>query len=86
MLPPFGQDIYLNYFIDWWNETLLANQNKPAANQYSAAGPGGANAAANASAENAQHQNVLSGDTEMTENDNTAFGYTVHNGTGSAEF
>ena len=71
-------------FIDWWFETLLANQNKPAAaNQFNAAG---APAGGNPAAENAQHQNVLSGDAEMGDNDNTAFGYTVHNGNGAAEF
>ncbi|KAL1603960.1 transcriptional activator hap3 [Paraconiothyrium brasiliense] len=71
-------------FIDWWLETLLANQNKPAgANQFNAAGSA---AGGNPGPENAQHQNVLSGDTEMADNDGTAFGYTVHNGNGAAEF
>ena len=70
-------------FIDWWFETLLANQNKPAgANQFNAAGSA---AGGNPGPEGAQHQNVLSGDAEMGEND-TAFGYTVHNGNGAAEF
>ena len=69
--------------IDWCLETLLANQNKPAgANQFSAANPA---AGGNSGPEGAQHQ-VLSGDAEMGENDNTAFGYTVHNGNGTAEF
>jgi nuclear transcription Y subunit beta len=71
--------------IDWWHETLLANQNtKPAAtNQYNASG---ANAGANPAAENAQHANVLSGDTEMGETDNSTFGYAVHNGPTTNDF
>jgi hypothetical protein len=69
--------------IDWCLETLLANQNKPAgSNQFNAAGSA---AGGNPGAEGAQHQ-VLSGDAEMGDNDNTAFGYTVHNGNGTAEF
>lgn len=79
-------------YIDWWHETLLANQNKPPAGGFSAAGTSGAGAGANAAAggsfsqgENAQHNNVLSGDTEMADNDTTAFGYPVH-GNGSADY
>ncbi|KAK3208338.1 hypothetical protein GRF29_77g395321 [Pseudopithomyces chartarum] len=45
----------------------------------------GSAAGGNPGAEGAQHQ-VLSGDAEMGDNDNTAFGYTVHNGNGTAEF
>ncbi|KAJ4287234.1 hypothetical protein N0V90_012632 [Kalmusia sp. IMI 367209] len=74
----------LKIYLSRYRETLLANQNKPAAaNQFNAAG---AAAGGNPAAENAQHQNVLSGDAEMGDNDNTAFGYTVHNGNGAAEF
>ncbi|KAF2270680.1 hypothetical protein CC78DRAFT_573969 [Lojkania enalia] len=83
----------LKIYLSRYRETLLASQNKPPASGYAAGGTGGANAGANAATggsfqpgENAQHNNVLSGDTEMTENDNTTFGYTVHNGTGAAEF
>ncbi|KAF2682740.1 histone-fold-containing protein [Lentithecium fluviatile CBS 122367] len=73
----------LKIYLSRYRETLLANQNtKPPANQYNASG---ANAGANPAAENAQHP-VLSGDTEMGDNDNTAFGYTVHNANGAAEF
>jgi nuclear transcription Y subunit beta len=90
LLPPFGEDVIWTIGIDWWYETLLANQNKPAGQQF--AGASGANAGTNANAnataggqfgENAQH-NILSGDTEMADNDNTAFGYAV--GNGSADF
>jgi nuclear transcription Y subunit beta len=71
-------------FIDWWLETLLANQNKPAgANQFNAAGSA---AGGNPGPEGAQHPNVLTSDTDMADNDNTAFGYPVHNGNGAAEF
>ncbi|KAJ4372197.1 transcriptional activator hap3 [Neocucurbitaria cava] len=47
---------------------------------FNAAGASGPNAGA----ENAQH--VLSGDSEMAEDGNTAFGYTVHNANGSADY
>ncbi|KAF9633241.1 putative ccaat-binding factor complex subunit protein [Lasiodiplodia theobromae] len=50
---------------------------------------GGANAsAAYAGAEGASNNNLLSGDVDTSEQDNSAFGYTVghHNGNGSAEF
>jgi hypothetical protein len=79
-LPYIGEDVYLNYVIDWWYETLLANQNKPAG-QFGAAGASGPNAGA---AANSEH--VLSGDSEMAEDGGTAFGYTVHNGNGSGEY
>jgi nuclear transcription Y subunit beta len=81
LLPPLWRRRLSEPCIDWWYETLLANQNtKPA--QYNAAG---ANAGANPAAENAQHP-VLSGDTDMGDNDNTAFGYSVHSANGAAEF
>jgi len=81
----------LKIYLSRYRETLLATQNKPAGG-YSASGAGGANSAGtNASAASAfsqpdNHTNVLSGDTDMGEQDNTAFGYTVHNGNGSAEY
>ncbi|KAH7123830.1 histone-fold-containing protein [Dendryphion nanum] len=82
----------LKIYLSRYRETLLANQNKPPAGGFSAAGAGGTGAGANAAAggsfsqgENAQHNNVLSGDTEMADNDNTAFGYPVH-GNGSADY
>ncbi|KZM18577.1 sequence-specific DNA binding [Ascochyta rabiei] len=66
--------------IDWCHETLLANQNKPT-------GPFGApGSSANPSAgENAQ-QHVLSADQDMADDGSTAFGYSVHNGNGSADY
>ncbi|KAF1959099.1 hypothetical protein CC80DRAFT_514426 [Byssothecium circinans] len=67
----------LKIYLSRYRETLLANQNKPAG-QFNAAGAGGANAGTNS--EGAQHANVLSGDADMGDNDNTAFGYTVQNG------
>lgn len=71
---------YSKLGIDWWNKTLLANQNKPTgqfgAPGASAGAPGG---------ENAQ-QHVLSADQDMAEDGATAFGYSVHNGNGSAEY
>ncbi|OAL55699.1 nuclear transcription factor Y subunit B-10 [Pyrenochaeta sp. DS3sAY3a] len=70
----------LKIYLSRYRETLLANQNKPPAGQFNA-GPSGANSAG---AENQQH--VLSGDSEMAEDGNTAFGYTVHNGNGSADY
>jgi hypothetical protein len=61
-------------------ETLLANQNKPTG-QFGAPG-----ASANAvGGENAQ-QHVLSGDQDMAEDGATAFGYSVHNGNGNADY
>ncbi|KAL5385367.1 hypothetical protein DPSP01_004825 [Paraphaeosphaeria sporulosa] len=74
----------LKIYLSRYRETLLANQNKPAgANQFNAAGSA---AGGNPGPEGAQHPNVLSGDAEMGDNDNTAFGYTVHNGNNGAEF
>ncbi|KAF1975658.1 hypothetical protein BU23DRAFT_457794 [Bimuria novae-zelandiae CBS 107.79] len=74
----------LKIYLSRYRETLLANQNKPAgANQFSAAGPV---AGGDPGAGGAQHPNVLSGDAEMGNDDNTAFGYSVHNGNGTAEF
>ena len=76
--------------IDWWLETLLANQNKPAGGgPYAPGGSTGSNPSADSSAEGGaqqQHAVVLSGgpDTEMGDNDNSAFGYSVQNG--GAEF
>ncbi|KAL6712053.1 transcriptional activator hap3 [Coniothyrium glycines] len=66
----------LKIYLSRYRETLLANQNKPPTGQF-AAGPGGPNPGA----ENQQH--VLSGDSEMAENEGTTFGYQVHNGNGS---
>ncbi|ORY19398.1 histone-fold-containing protein [Clohesyomyces aquaticus] len=85
----------LKIYLSRYRETLLANQSKPPAGGFNAGGASGANSGANAAAgsaafgqaENAQHNNVLGGDAEMAEQDNTsAFGYTVHNGNGNAEF
>ncbi|CAO2656744.1 Nn.00g055470.m01.CDS01 [Neocucurbitaria sp. VM-36] len=70
----------LKIYLSRYRENLLANQNKPPTGQFGAAGASGPNAGA----ENAQH--VLSGDSEMAEDGNTAFGYTVHNGNGSADY
>ncbi|KAF2707583.1 hypothetical protein K504DRAFT_458081 [Pleomassaria siparia CBS 279.74] len=74
----------LKIYLSRYRETLLANQNKPVGVGFNA-GASGTNTGANATSENAQHH-VLSGDTDMTENDGTAFGYSVHNGNGSADF
>jgi len=81
----------LKIYLSRYRETLLATQNKPAGG-FNAGGAGGANSAGtNASSASAYsqpentHNNVLSGDTEMGE-DNTAFGYSVHNGNGTAEY
>ncbi|OAL07295.1 hypothetical protein IQ06DRAFT_312267 [Phaeosphaeriaceae sp. SRC1lsM3a] len=71
----------LKIYLSRYRETLLANQNKPAG-QFGAAGASGANPGGPANAE----QHVLSGDSEMAEDSGTAFGYTVHNGNGNAEY
>lgn len=71
----------LKIYLSRYRETLLANQNKPPTGQFNAAGASGPNAGG---AENQQH--VLSGDSEMTEDGGTAFGYSVHNGNGSADY
>ncbi|KAF2730181.1 nuclear transcription factor Y subunit B-10 [Polyplosphaeria fusca] len=82
----------LKIYLSRYRETLLANQNKPPTGGFNAGGTSGANAGSNTAGggafqgENPQHNNVLSGDTEMGENDGTTFGYTVHNGNGSADF
>ncbi|KAF2662910.1 hypothetical protein K491DRAFT_686064 [Lophiostoma macrostomum CBS 122681] len=83
----------LKIYLSRYRETLLANQNKPPGGNFNAGSASGTNAASNAAAggsfnqgENAQHNNVLSGDTEMEGNDSTAFGYPVHNANGSADF
>ncbi|KAK8175524.1 transcription factor HAP3 [Phyllosticta citrichinensis] len=84
----------LKIYLSRYRETLLQNQNKPAVgfNQQgnaaagsSGSASGGANASA-AYAEGSNDNNLLSGD--GSENDNTAFGYTVghHNGNGGADF
>lgn len=70
----------LKIYLSRYRETLLANQNKPAG-QF---GAPGANANS-AGAENAQ-QHVLSGDQDMAEDGATAFGYSVHNGNGNADY
>lgn len=75
-----GAKHLLNYGIDWWYKTLLANQNKPTV-QFGAPGA----SANSASGENAQ-QHVLSGDQDMAEDGATAFGYSVHNGNGNADY
>lgn len=83
----------LKIYLSRYRETLLANQNKPAGS-FNAGGAGGTNSTgANASSasaysqpENAHNNNVLSGDAEMGDQDSTAFGYTVHNGNGTADF
>jgi nuclear transcription Y subunit beta len=82
LLPQLWRRRYSELCIDRWDKTLLANQNTKPAPQYNAVGP---NAGANPAAENAQHP-VLSGDTEMGNDDNTAFGYTVGHANGAAEF
>lgn len=71
----------LKIYLSRYRETLLANQNKQpgVGGQFTADRPSGANPGS------AEGQHVLSGDTEMAE-DGTAFGYTVHNGNGSADF
>ncbi|KAF3001998.1 hypothetical protein E8E13_008102 [Curvularia kusanoi] len=70
----------LKIYLSRYRETLLANQNKPGgqfgAPGASAGAPGG---------ENVQ-QHVLSGDQDMAEDSATAFGYSVHNGNGSADY
>ncbi|KAF4310106.1 Transcription factor NFYB/HAP3 conserved site [Botryosphaeria dothidea] len=87
----------LKIYLSRYRETLLANQNKPAVgyqqgNAAAGAGSsasGSANAsAAYAGAEGASNNNLLSGEVDASEQDNTTFGYTVghHNGNGSAEF
>ncbi|EKG11893.1 Transcription factor NFYB/HAP3 conserved site [Macrophomina phaseolina MS6] len=88
----------LKIYLSRYRETLLANQNKPAVgyqqqgNAAAGAGSsasGSANAsAAYAGAEGASNNNLLSGEVDTSEQDNTTFGYTVghHNGNGSAEF
>ncbi|KAF2498384.1 hypothetical protein BU16DRAFT_558447 [Lophium mytilinum] len=84
----------LKIYLSRYRETLLATQNKPpGAGVFNAGGAGGANSAGtNASSASAysqpenSHNNVLSGDAEMGDQDSTAFGYTVHNGNGSAEY
>ncbi|KAJ4382952.1 transcriptional activator hap3 [Didymella sp. IMI 355093] len=70
----------LKIYLSRYRETLLANQNKPTG-QFGAPG-----ASANApGGENAQ-QHVLSADQDMAEDSATAFGYSVHNGNGSADY
>lgn len=76
------ENVYLNYDIDWWFETLLASQNKPPGQQQFGSSASGSNPGG---PEGAQ-QHVLSGDADMTEDGTTAFGYSVHNGNGSADF
>lgn len=80
----------LKIYLSRYRENLVANQNKPSSSGFNAGGSSsGANAGPAGSfnqAENAQHNNVLSGDTEMTEQENTAFGYPVHGANGSAEY
>lgn len=66
--------------VDWCLETLLANQNKPTG-QFGAPG-----ASAGAPGADGQQQHVLSGDQDMGEDGATAFGYSVHNGNGSADY
>ncbi|KAF1839947.1 histone-fold-containing protein [Cucurbitaria berberidis CBS 394.84] len=69
----------LKIYLSRYRENLLANQNKPPSGQFGAAGASGPNAGA-------ENQHVLSGDSEMAEDSGTAFGYTVHNGNGSADY
>ncbi|KAF2118346.1 histone-fold-containing protein [Lophiotrema nucula] len=80
----------LKIYLSRYRETLLANQNKPPTGGAYAGGASGANSGANPAgssfSQGEQHNNVLSGDTEMGENDNTAFGYPVHNGNGATDF
>lgn len=69
----------LKIYLSRYRETLLANQNKPTG-QFGApgasAGPPGADA----------QQHVLSADQDMGEDGATAFGYSVHNGNGTADY
>lgn len=76
----FGAKRILNSGIDWCLETLLANQNKPPG-QFGAPGP-----SANAPGADGSQQHVLSADQDMAEDGATAFGYSVHNGNGSADY
>jgi len=70
----------LKIYLSRYRETLLANQNKPGG-QFGApgAGPGAPGA-------DGGQQHVLSGDQDMAEDSATAFGYSVHNGNGSADY
>ncbi|KAJ4307761.1 transcriptional activator hap3 [Neodidymelliopsis sp. IMI 364377] len=70
----------LKIYLSRYRETLLANQNKPTG-QFGAPG-----ASANAAGGEGGQQHVLSGDAEMGEDSATAFGYSVHNGNGSADY
>ncbi|OSS50721.1 hypothetical protein B5807_04060 [Epicoccum nigrum] len=70
----------LKIYLSRYRETLLANQNKPGG-QFGAPGAG----AGAPGADNGQ-QHVLSGDQDMAEDSATAFGYSVHNGNGSADY
>lgn len=76
----------------WYTQTLLANQNKSAGG-FPAGGTVAGSTAGNASSsatysqsEAANHHNMMGGDLDSSEQDPTAFGYTVHNGNGANEY
>ncbi|KAL5116911.1 transcriptional activator hap3 [Pleosporales sp. CAS-2024a] len=71
----------LKIYLSRYRETLLANQNKPAGH-FGAAGASAPNPPGPPNPE----QHVLSADSEMAEDGGTAFGYTVHNGNGAADY
>jgi len=70
----------LKIYLSRYRETLLANQNKPGG-QFGAPGTG-----PGAPGADGGQQHVLSGDQDMAEDSATAFGYSVHNGNGSADY
>ncbi|KAF9699730.1 hypothetical protein EKO04_002149 [Ascochyta lentis] len=70
----------LKIYLSRYRETLLANQNKPTG-QFGAPG-----SSANASGGENPQQHVLTADQDMAEDGSTAFGYSVHNGNGTADY
>jgi nuclear transcription Y subunit beta len=72
----------LKIYLSRYRETLLASQNKPSGQPQFGSSASGSNPGG---PEGAQ-QHVLSGDADMAEDGTTAFGYSVHNGNGSADF
>ncbi|KAH6637902.1 nuclear transcription factor Y subunit B-10 [Boeremia exigua] len=70
----------LKIYLSRYRETLLANQNKPAG-QFGAPGAG-----AGAPPADGGQQHVMGPDQEMDGDGATAFGYSVHNGNGTAEY
>ncbi|EOD45643.1 ccaat-binding factor complex subunit [Neofusicoccum parvum] len=81
--------IYLSRYRENKPAVGYQQQGNAAAGAGSSSASGSANAsAAYAGAEGASNNNLLSGDVDTSEHDNSAFGYTVghHNGNGSADF